>query len=53
MKINDVPPALGLSPPLWSPAVGPEDITATRVILTTTSHVGLTAPVRLKSRNTE
>ena len=35
-----------------SPAVCAEDITATRVILTTTSRVGLTAPVRLERRIT-
>ena len=51
--INCLPP--GSTPTLTqqSPAVGSENITATRVIFTTSGQVGLTAPVRLERRNTE
>ena len=51
--INCLPP--GSTPTLTqqSPAVCSENITATRVIFTTSGQVGLTAPVRLERRNTE
>ena len=53
-RILIIPPRL-LAPAssLWSPAVGSEDITATRVVLAAARRVGLTAPMRLKSRSWE
>ena len=50
-RILIIPPRL-LAPAssLWSPAVGSEDITATRVVLAAARRVGLTAPVRLKEQ---